>query len=243
MAATVPTTFDNVRGSGADMRFLMLEESSVLFKSNCFLLFSMESSSVWFVYLHTQTHNDLFNIFFAVSLNVIVFSDDVKMVSRATVVGCSSDVASFLIVEFFIVKYCVLVVLCLVEEVCSCVVDSCSEVVCSFEVDCCSVVVASFAVDCCLVVVSFPDVDCCQVVVFSFNVDCRFVVVSSFNVDCCSVVVSSFNVDYRLLVVSSFDVDCCSLEATSFDVDCCSVIVYFSIETTLFKNPFLNDTQ
>lgn len=125
MAATVPTTVDDFRGSGADMRFLMLEESSVLFKSNCFLLFSMESLSVWFVYLHTQTHNDPFNLFFA-ALSVILFSDDVKMVTRATVGGCSSDVASFLIVEVFIVIYYVLVVLCLVEEVCSCVVDSCS---------------------------------------------------------------------------------------------------------------------
>lgn len=93
MAATVATTLDVFRVSGAHVRFLMLEESSVLFKINSLLLFSIDSSSVWFMYLQTQTHNELFIAFCIASLIDLEFMDDVMMVSLVTLVGSSIGVS------------------------------------------------------------------------------------------------------------------------------------------------------
>lgn len=129
MTATVPTTLDVLRLSPADVRFRMLKESSVLFKINSLLLFSIDSWIVWFAYLQTQTHNVLFIAFCVVSLVVIVFEDDVKVVSHVTVVDNFFDVVSFSMVECFIVAYCVSLECCSSEVVCSFVVD-CSVVVC-----------------------------------------------------------------------------------------------------------------
>lgn len=93
MAATVATTLDVFRVSGAHVRFLMLEESSVLFKINSLLLFSIDSSSVWFMYLQTQTHNELFIVFCIATLIDLEFMDDVMMVSRVTLEGSSIGVS------------------------------------------------------------------------------------------------------------------------------------------------------
>lgn len=93
MAATVPTTLDVFLVSGVDVRFLMLEESSVLFKINSLLLFSIDSSSVWFMYLQTQTHNELFIVFCIASLIDFEFKDDVMMVGLVTLVGSSIGVS------------------------------------------------------------------------------------------------------------------------------------------------------
>lgn len=93
MAATVPTTLDVFLVSGVDVRFLMLEESSVLFKINSLLLFSIDSSSVWFMYLQTQTHNELFIAFCIASLIDLEFKDDVMMVGLVTLVGSSIGVS------------------------------------------------------------------------------------------------------------------------------------------------------
>lgn len=93
MAATVATTLDVFRVSGAHVRFLMLEESSVLFKINSLLLFSIDSSSVWFMYLQTQTHNELFIVFCIATLIDLKFMDDVMMVSRVTLEGSSIGVS------------------------------------------------------------------------------------------------------------------------------------------------------
>lgn len=93
MAATVPTTLNVFLVSGVDVRFLMLEESSVLFKINSLLLFSIDSSSVWFMYLQTQTHNELFIVFCIASLIDFEFKDDVMMVGLVTLVGSSIGVS------------------------------------------------------------------------------------------------------------------------------------------------------
>lgn len=93
MAATVPTTLDVFLVSGVDVRFLMLEESSVLFKINSLLLFSIDSSSVWFMYLQTQTHNELFIVFCIASLIDLEFKDDVMMLGLVTLVGSSIGVS------------------------------------------------------------------------------------------------------------------------------------------------------
>lgn len=93
MAATVPTTLDVFLVSGVDVRFLMLEESSVLFKINSLHLFSIDSSSVWFMYLQTQTHNELFIVFCIASLIDFEFKDDVMMVGLVTLVGSSIGVS------------------------------------------------------------------------------------------------------------------------------------------------------
>lgn len=93
MAATVPTTLDVFLVSGVDVRFLMLEESSVLFKINSLLLFSIDSFSVWFMYLQTQTHNELFIVFCIASLIDFEFKDDVMMVGLVTLVGSSIGVS------------------------------------------------------------------------------------------------------------------------------------------------------
>lgn len=93
MAATVPTTLGVFLVSGVDVRFLMLEESSVLFKINSLLLFSIDSSSVWFMYLQTQTHNELFIVFCIASLIDFEFKDDVMMVGLVTLVGSSIGVS------------------------------------------------------------------------------------------------------------------------------------------------------
>lgn len=93
MAATVPTTLNVFLVSGVDVRFLMLEESSVLLKINSLLLFSIDSSSVWFMYLQTQTHNELFIVFCIASLIDFEFKDDVMMVGLVTLVGSSIGVS------------------------------------------------------------------------------------------------------------------------------------------------------
>lgn len=130
MTATVPNTLDVLRLSPADVRFRMLKESSVLFKSNSLLLFSIDSWIVWFACLQTQTHNVLFIAFCVVSLVVIVFEDDVKVVSHVTVDDRFFDVVSFSMVECFIVAYCVPLKCCSSEVVCSFVVGCFSDVVC-----------------------------------------------------------------------------------------------------------------
>lgn len=95
MAATVPTTLDDFRVSGAHVRFLMFEESSALFKINSLLLFSIDVSSVWFLYLQTHTHTVAFIVIFIVSvtdvffeIGVISVGFDAFLVEGAIVVGC-----------------------------------------------------------------------------------------------------------------------------------------------------------
>lgn len=93
----------------------------------------------------------LFIAFCVVLLVVIVFEDDVKVVSQVTVVDSSFDVVSFSMVECFIVAYRVSL------ECCS------SEVVCSFVVNCFSVV--CFIVVCSLVEEADSDVIIFDIVV------------------------------------------------------------------------------
>lgn len=114
MTAIVPTTLDVFRSSWADVRFLMLEESSVLFKIKYLLLFSIDSSIVWFSYLQTQTHDMLFIIICVVSLVVTDFKDDVMVVDPLTVVGC------FIVVECSSVVWCTIVKRCSTVVRCAC---------------------------------------------------------------------------------------------------------------------------
>lgn len=95
MAATVPTTLDDFRVSGADVRFLMFEESSALFKINSLLLFSIDVSSDWFAYLQTHTHIVAFFVICIVSvidvffeIGVMSVGSDAFLVEGAIVVGC-----------------------------------------------------------------------------------------------------------------------------------------------------------
>lgn len=95
MAATVPTILDDFRISGADVRFLMFEESSALFKINSLLLFSIDVSSDWFAYLQTHTHIVAFfvicivsviDVFFEIGVMSVGF--DAFLIEGANVVGC-----------------------------------------------------------------------------------------------------------------------------------------------------------
>lgn len=157
MTATVPTTLDVLRLSLADVRFRTLKESSVLFKINSLLLFSIDSWIVWFACLQTQTQNVLSIEFCVVSLIVIVFEDDVDVGCHITVVDRSFDVVSFSMVLCFIVVYCFSVACCSSKVVCSFVVDCFSVVVCSIVVCCSSGVVCSI-VSCFLVEETDSDV-------------------------------------------------------------------------------------
>lgn len=69
--AMTPMIPDILRSSWAELSFLIKEESCVLFRVNFFLLIFTDSSTVWFVFLHTQKHSVLLTIIFCVVPSVV----------------------------------------------------------------------------------------------------------------------------------------------------------------------------
>lgn len=88
--AIVPITFDVTRISGAEVCFLVVDESSCWFTVNSRLLFSIDSSKVWFTSLQTQIHDVVFIIICVTSLvvdfNVVVVVGVVVVVDIVVVV-------------------------------------------------------------------------------------------------------------------------------------------------------------
>lgn len=79
--ATTPITSDDIRKSWAELSFLMLDASLVLFRIKSFLRLSIDSCRVWFTYLQTHVQKVLF-----VSMVYVISSVTVEVVRAVLVV-------------------------------------------------------------------------------------------------------------------------------------------------------------
>lgn len=86
--ATTPITSDDIRKSWAELSFLMLDASLVLFRIKSFLRLSIDSCRVWFTNLQTHVQKVLF-----VSMVYVISSVTVEVV-RAVLVVISIVVVS-----------------------------------------------------------------------------------------------------------------------------------------------------
>lgn len=86
--ATTPITSDDIRKSWAELSFLMLDASLVLFRIKTFLRLSIDSCRVWFTNLQTHVQKVLF-----VSMVYVISSVTVEVV-RAVLVVISIVVVS-----------------------------------------------------------------------------------------------------------------------------------------------------
>lgn len=86
--ATTPITSDDIRKSWAELSFLMLDASLVLFRIKSFLRLSIDSCRVWFTNLQTHVQKVLF-----VSMVYVISSVTVEVV-RAILVVISIVVVS-----------------------------------------------------------------------------------------------------------------------------------------------------
>lgn len=88
ITATTPITSDDIRKSWAELSFLMLDASLVLFRIKTFLRLSIDSCRVWFTNLQTHVQKVLF-----VSMVYVISSVTVEVV-RAVLVVISIVVVS-----------------------------------------------------------------------------------------------------------------------------------------------------